>query len=102
MTKTVTKNMLSEEIKNETGIPQNLTEEIISKSFEEMKSVIEEEGYLKLTNFGTFNLKHKNSRPGRNPNTMEPYTIPSRQVVSFNASRKLRAKLNGEEEETSN
>ncbi len=97
MAKTVTKYLLAEEIKNETGIPQNITEEIISKAFDEMKSVIEDKGYLKLTNFGTFNLKQKNSRPGRNPNTMEPYTIPSRKVVSFNASRKLRARLNGEE-----
>ena len=60
-----------------------------------VKDIIDEiiEG-LKIHNFGTFKLKRKESRIGRNPKTKENVIIEPRNVISFIPSRKLLKKLN--------
>ena len=54
-------------------------------------AIIPEE--IKIPKLGNFFVNHKNSRPGRNPKTGEPYEISDRNVVSFRASKKLRELL---------
>ena len=44
---------------------------------------------LSINNFGSFNIKKKNERIGRNPKTKEEYLIKSRKVISFKKSNKL-------------
>ena len=51
---------------------------------------------VKIHNFGTFRLIKKNSRLGRNPKTKEEYTISSRFVVTFKASRILLSSINNQ------
>ena len=52
-------------------------------------------GALKIfSSFGTFAVRHKNSRIGRNPKTGLEVPISSRNVVTFNASNILKSKIN--------
>ena len=48
---------------------------------------------VKISGFGTFTVKHKHSRRGRNPKTGVPISIDSRRVVSFKASQVLKARV---------
>lgn len=49
---------------------------------------------VKIVGFGSFNLRDKRSRPGRNPRTMMDVTITARRVLTFRASPALRSALN--------
>ena len=49
---------------------------------------------LKIAKLGTFKIKDKNSRIGRNPKTGKESIISARSVVTFNASEKLKSRLN--------
>ena len=49
---------------------------------------------VKIHNFGTFKLNSKSSRIGRNPKTKQEFNIPSRNVVSFKASKILLKYIN--------
>ena len=65
---------------------QNLVEnffEILSKSLESGEDV-------KISGFGTFKLKKKNTRPGRNPMTGEVIPVTARTIVKFSASSKFK------------
>lgn len=46
-------------------------------------------GYVKIHNFGSFKIKRKSSRIGRNPKTKEDVMIAERNVISFKASKRL-------------
>ena len=51
------------------------------------------EGELKIAGFGSFNVRDKNDRRGRNPQTGDPITIASRKVVRFKPSLLLKARV---------
>ncbi|QIE01877.1 integration host factor subunit alpha [Buchnera aphidicola] len=61
--------------------------------FEEIRKSLEKGEDVKLSGFGNFYVKNKNSRPGRNPKTGEDFLIKARQVVTFKAGRKLKDKI---------
>lgn len=50
---------------------------------------------LKLSGFGSFELRHKNPRSGRNPKTGQEALVPARRVVVFRSGQKLRDRFNG-------
>ena len=52
---------------------------------------------IKISNFGTFILRYKKSRIGRNPKTKQKATISSRNVVLFKASKDLIKYINSEQ-----
>jgi integration host factor subunit alpha len=53
-------------------------------------------GDVKLSGFGNFNIRRKAPRPGRNPRTGESIPIKARNVVTFHASHKLKAIVQGD------
>ena len=52
---------------------------------------------VKISKFGTFSIRHKKSRIGRNPKTMEDKVISERNVVLFKPSKELKEYLNNNE-----
>ncbi len=60
--------------------------------FEEMIKVLESGNSLKISNFGTFSVRDKTSRPGRNPKTGEEVEISERRVVTFKMGNGLKEK----------
>ena len=63
-----------------------------------MKETLENGEPLKIAGFGSFLVKRKATRRGRNPQTGESITLAARRVVTFKTSEKLRAAINDEEE----
>ena len=74
-------------------ISENLIEDFLSTIVENIKS----EKKLKLSKFGTFTVRKKKSRIGRNPKTKESKMISSREVVLFKPSKEFKEFINFKE-----
>ena len=75
-------------------ISENLIEDFLSTIVENIKS----EKKLKLSKFGTFSVREKKSRVGRNPKTKEAKMITSRNVVLFKSSKEFKEFINLKED----
>ena len=74
-------------------ISENLIEDFLSTIVNNIKS----EKKLKLSKFGTFTIREKKSRIGRNPKTKESKMISSREVVLFKPSKEFKEFINFKE-----
>ena len=74
-------------------ISENLIEDFLSTIVTNIKS----EKKLKLSKFGTFTIRQKKSRIGRNPKTKESKVISSREVVLFKPSKEFKEFINMKE-----
>ena len=72
------------------NISENLIEDLLSTITENLKI----EKKMKLSKFGTFSIRSKKSRIGRNPKTKEKKTISNRNVVLFKASKEFKDLVN--------
>ena len=71
-------------------ISENLIEDLLSNILENIKN----EKKLKLSKFGTFTIRQKKSRIGRNPKTKETKLITSRNVILFKPSKEFKEFIN--------
>ena len=72
------------------SISENLIDDLLVTIIENLKN----EKKLKLSKFGTFSIRSKKSRIGRNPKTKEQKTISDRDVVLFKASKEFKDLVN--------
>ena len=94
MTDTLTRAELAELIYSEVGISKTEASEIVDQFFEEIITDLVDGNSVKLTSFGTFSVRHKKERIGRNPKTKEEAIIDARRVISFRASKELKKRIN--------
>ena len=94
MSETLTSAELAEIIYSEVGISKTEASEIVDQFFEEIILDLIDGNSVKLTSFGTFSVKHKKERIGRNPKTKEEAVIDARRVISFRASKELKRRVN--------
>lgn len=66
---------------------------LVEQFFEEIRLALESGEDVKLAGFGTFELRDKKQRPGRNPRTGEIIPVSARRVVTFHPSQKLKEKI---------
>jgi integration host factor subunit alpha len=90
----LTRKELSEALSNQLGYARSTCADIVDSFFENMKSSLTQNEPIKIVHFGTFTLRDKKPRNGRNPRTGETIVIKERQMVSFKPSKKLREKIN--------
>ena len=90
---TLTKANIVNLLKEQIGLPKKDCLKIVNAYFEEISKALEKGEEIKIPKLGNFVVKHKKSRPGRNPKTGETYKISNRNVISFRASKKLRESL---------
>ena len=76
------------------GFSKTISENLLEDFFQIILENLIKNKKVKIAKFGTFILKKKNERIGRNPKTGVEAKISSRKVVSFKASRILRKKIN--------
>ena len=76
------------------GFSKQISENLIEDFLLTIISNIKNEKKLKLSKFGTFTVRKKKSRIGRNPKTKEPKVISSRDVVLFKPSKEFREFIN--------
>ena len=76
------------------GFSKQISENLIEDFLSTIVTNIKNEKKLKLSKFGTFSIRQKKSRIGRNPKTKETKVISSRDVVLFKPSREFREFVN--------
>ncbi|MDA9650913.1 integration host factor subunit alpha [Candidatus Pelagibacter sp.] len=76
------------------GFSKNISENLIEDFLSIIVLNIKNEKKLKLSKFGTFSIRQKKSRIGRNPKTKETKTISSREVVLFKPSKEFKEFIN--------
>ena len=76
------------------GFSKQISENLIEDFLSTIVSNIQKEKKLKLSKFGTFSIRQKKSRIGRNPKTKETKMISSRDVVLFKPSKEFKDFVN--------
>jgi len=76
------------------GFSKQISENLIEDFLLSIVSNIKNEKKLKLSKFGTFSIRQKKSRIGRNPKTKETRVISSRDVVLFKPSKEFKEFIN--------
>ena len=92
---TLTKAELSDLLFEKVGLNKREAKDLVDTFFEEIRTALEKGDSVKLSGFGNFQLRTKPQRPGRNPKTGEEIPISARRVVTFHASQKLKALVEG-------
>jgi integration host factor subunit alpha len=87
---TVTKAELGNTLFDEVGLNKREAKDFVELFFEKIRISLENGTAVKLSGFGSFTLRDKTSRPGRNPKTGEEVDISARRVVTFRSSQKLK------------
>jgi len=90
----LTKKDLINSIYMQIGFSKNISENLIDDLLATMAENLNNEKKLKLSKFGTFSIRSKKSRIGRNPKTKEKKMISDRNVVLFKASKEFKDLVN--------
>ena len=95
-TPTLTKAELSELLFERLGLNKRESKDMVEAFLELVHTNLVTGEDVKLSGFGNFNIRRKAPRPGRNPRTGESIPIKARNVVTFHASHKLKAVVQGD------
>ena len=95
-TPTLTKAELAELLFDRLGLNKRESKDMVEAFFELVHNSLVKGNDVKLSGFGNFNIRRKAPRPGRNPRTGEAIPIKARNVVTFHASHKLKAVVQGD------
>src|SRR5207237_6647710 len=93
---TLTRADLSEAVFKAVGLSRNESSQMVEDILEEICSALSRGDTVKLSSFGTFSVRQKSQRMGRNPKTGREVPIAPRRVLVFRPSHVLKAVINGE------
>lgn len=91
--KFMTKADLVEKIFEKIGLSKKEAQEIIEILFDTMRQTFIEGESVKISGFGTFNVRQKTARRGRNPKTGDDLEITPRRVITFRASNQVKSSM---------
>jgi integration host factor subunit alpha len=91
---TVTRADLSEAVYEEVGLSRNESAELVESVLEEIAQALVRGEPVKISSFGSFAVRQKGQRVGRNPKTGEEVPILPRKVLVFRASHVLKDHIN--------
>ena len=91
---TVTRAQLAEAVYQEVGLSRNDSSQLVDVILEEISQSLIKGDVVKLSSFGSFQVRNKAQRMGRNPKTGEEVPILPRRVLVFRASHVLKDKIN--------
>lgn len=92
--KTVTRADLTEAVYRAVGVSRNESSGFVERILEEMTLSLERDEQVKVSSFGTFSVRRKQMRMGRNPKTGEEVPITPRRVITFRPSHVLKDLIN--------
>jgi integration host factor subunit alpha len=90
---TVTKADLANTLFEQLGLNKREAKEFVELFFEAIRESLENGESVKLSGFGSFSVRDKRSRPGRNPKTGEDVPVTPRRVVTYKASQKVKDRI---------
>ena len=91
--KTLTRMDLSEAVFREVGLSRNESADLVETVLELMSSALVRGEQVKISSFGTFSVRDKNARIGRNPKTGEEVPITPRRVLTFRPSHLMKERV---------
>ena len=93
---TLTRAHLAEAIYSQVGLSRNESTALLETVLERISAALEAGEVVKIAAFGTFLVRQKGQRVGRNPKTGVEVPILPRKVLAFRPSQVLRARINGQ------
>ena len=93
-TRTLTRADLSKAVYMEVGLSHSESAELVDSVLHEITDALVRGETIKLSSFGSFIVRQKEERVGRNPKTGEEFLIPQRRVLVFRASHSLKSRIN--------
>lgn len=94
MSSTLTRADLTEAIYEEVGLSRNESADLVESVLEEVASCLVAGENVKVSSFGSFLVRQKNGRMGRNPKTGEEVPIAPRRVLVFRPSQVMKDRIN--------
>jgi len=91
---TITRAQLSEAVYQEVGLSRNESAELLESVLDEISSSLAKGDTVKISSFGSFSIRQKGQRIGRNPKTGEEVPILPRKVLVFRPSQVLKDRIN--------
>lgn len=91
---TLTRAYLSEAVYQEVGLSRNESADLLEAVLNEISNALAEGDTVKLSSFGSFSIRQKGQRVGRNPKTGEEVPILPRRVLVFRPSQVLKNRIN--------
>lgn len=95
--RTLTRADLAEAVYEKVGLSRSESSDLVETVLDEMSDALVRGEGVKISKFGSFSLKSKNERIGRNPKTGVEVPITPRTVIVFKASHVLKDKINDAE-----
>ena len=95
--KTLTRMELSEAVFRTVGLSRNESAELVETVLDHMSDALVRGETVKISSFGTFSVRAKTARVGRNPKTGEEVPITPRRVLVFRPSQVMKNQINGVE-----
>ncbi|KIL98799.1 Integration host factor alpha subunit [Paramagnetospirillum magnetotacticum MS-1] len=92
--KTITRAQLSEAVYQEVGLSRNESADLLEAVLDEISGALAKGDAVKISSFGSFSVRSKGQRIGRNPKTGEEVPITPRRVLVFRPSQLLKKKIN--------
>jgi integration host factor subunit alpha len=91
---TITRAHLSEAVYQEVGLSRNESADLVESVLNEVAESLAKGETVKISSFGSFSVRQKGQRVGRNPKTGEEVPIQPRRVLVFRASNVLKNRIN--------
>ena len=91
--KTLTRIDLSEAVFKEVGLSRNESAELVESLLNHISDALTKGEHVKISSFGTFSVRDKTARVGRNPKTGEEVPITPRRVLTFRPSHLMKEKV---------
>jgi len=91
---TVNKTELIERVSNDQGLPKREVEKALDGTLDTITAAVRANDPVRITGFGTFKLRERKARPGRNPQTGAAVRIKASRGIAFSAGATLKANLN--------
>jgi len=98
---TITRSQLSEAVYQEVGLSRNESADLLESVLKEMSGALARGETVKISSFGSFSVREKGQRIGRNPKTGEEVPIMPRKVLVFRPSQLLKSRINKAVQDTS-
>lgn len=92
--KTLTRMDLSEAVFREVGLSRNESSDLVEGILKHLSDALVKGDSVKISSFGTFSVRSKTARVGRNPKTGEEVSITPRRVLSFRPSHLMKDRVN--------
>ena len=92
---TITRSQLSEAVYQEVGLSRNESADLLESVLNKISQTLAGGESVKISSFGSFSVRNKGQRIGRNPKTGEEVPILPRKVIVFRPSQVLKAKISG-------